>query len=405
MSPRTSLPKGVGAAVLVCALVGAIAGSAMAFTSWTVVGTPNPGVYGNLLKGVSARTATDAWAVGATATSGSNQPLIQHWNGTSWTNVPAPSPVPGCQDGNIQWAGNTLNGVAAVSGTDVWAVGHTCYTMKTLAEHWNGSAWSIVPSPSFATGGDGIQNTLNGVAAVSGTNVWAVGSHTASNGAYVTLVEHWNGSSWSVVPSPSPSSTANGLNGVAGYGTSDVWAVGYQNGTGSQPLIEHWNGTSWAVVPSPARPGGSVLNAVTVLSSTNVWAVGSQPGSTGAPLTLVEHWNGTSWSVVSSPNLSAAYGSANVLRGVAAISATNIWAVGMVQNSSTNYHQHRTFTLHWNGLLWSVVTSPTPGASGELNAVAALSTGQLWAAGLYSPYNVNIYDGSYTAPRTLMLAG
>jgi hypothetical protein len=402
---RRSLIGRLAGVAVGLALVGALVSGAAAFSGWVVSTSPTPGAYGSLFRAVSARTAGDAWAVGATAASSSNQPLAEHWNGTSWSAVATPNPVAACQDGNIQWAGNAFNAVATVAATDAWAVGHTCYIMKTLVERWNGTAWKIVPSPSFMTGGDGIQNSLNGVAAVSPTNVWAVGFHTAANGAFLTLIEHWNGTVWSVTASPSPNSTANILNGVAATGPSDVWAVGYQNGGGSRPLIQHFNGTSWSTVPSPARPAGSVLNSVTAISPTNAWAVGSSPAPTGAQVTLVEHWNGTSWSVLPSPNLNTSYGSANVLRSVAAVSANDVWAVGMFQNQNTNYHQHRTLTVHWNGVAWSLVSSPSPGASGELYSAAALPTGQLFATGLYSIYDVNIYDGTYTAPKTLAMRG
>jgi hypothetical protein len=377
---------------------------AWAFTGWTQMSSPTPGTYGSLLKAVEATSPADAWAVGGSAASTSNQTLAEHWNGSSWTAVATPDPVASCQDGNIQWTGNTLDSVAAVAPNDVWAVGHSCYERNALAEHWDGNAWRIVPTVSFNTGGDGIQNTLNGVAAVSTSNVWAVGTHTASNGAYQTLIEHWNGSAWSVVASPSPSGSADVLNAVAASGAGDVWAVGYQNGSARQPLIEHWNGSTWSVVPSPSRSAGSVLSAVAVLGHADVWAVGTQPASTLAPITLIEHWNGSTWSVVPSPNVSSTYGSSNDLRGIAADSPTDVYAVGMFQNASTNYHQHRPLTLHWNGTAWSILSTPSAGQSAELNGIASAS-GRHFGVGLYSQYQVNIYDGTYTAPRTYVLTG
>jgi hypothetical protein len=382
-------------------LVGFVPG-ATGFSGWSVSTSPSPDVWGNLFTGVSARTATDAWAVGTAASTTNNKTYAAHWNGTGWSTVPTPNPSSSCQDGNIQWAGNRLNAVAAVSANDVWAVGNGCYQMKTLVERWDGTGWKIVASPSFRTGADGIVNVLNGVAAISKSNVWAVGTHTAPNGAYVTLVEHWNGAQWSVVPSPSPSSKSNDLTAVAGSGASDVWAVGWTLDGGA--LIEHWNGSSWSVVPNPA-PSGSVLHAVTAISPTDAWAVGYQPGASGALLTLVMHWNGTSWNLVPSPNPNTEYGSANILKGVDAVSSNDVWAVGMFQNESTDYHQHRTLTLHWDGVSWSIVSSPSPGQSGELNAVSALTTGKIWATGLYSNYDINIYDGTYTLPQTLVLSG
>src|SRR5206468_8477548 len=116
---------------------------------------------------------------------------------------------------------------------------------------------------------------LNGVAAISASNVWAVGTHTAANGAYVTLIEHWDGVRWSVVTSPSPSATNNTLTAAAGTGASDVWAAGWTLDGGA--LIEHWNGSSWSVVANPA-PSGSLLYAVKAISPTDAWAVGYQPG-------------------------------------------------------------------------------------------------------------------------------
>jgi hypothetical protein len=392
----------VGAAVASALLVTFVSGAG-GFTSWTVVASPSPHVYGDIFNAVSARTASDVWAVGGAASATNNATFAARWNGTTWKEYTTPNPVANCHDGNFQWTGNRLNGVVAISGSNAWAVGTSCYQMKTLVERWDGTKWSIVPSPSFKTGGDGIVNVLNGVAAVSASNIWAVGTHTASNGAYQTLVEHWNGSAWSVVPSPNPSPTSNVLTAVAASGASDVWAVGYS--VLGSTLIEHWNGTSWSVVPSAALPNGSVLYGVRAISPANAWAVGTQPGPSGAALTLVLHWDGQTWSVVSSPNMDTEYGSANVLKGITAISANDVWAVGMFQNESTDYHQHRTLTLHWDGAAWSVVSSPSSGESGELNAVSALATGKVWATGLFSNYEINIYDGAYTLPQTLVLRG
>src|SRR5204862_547524 len=95
-----------------------------------------------------------------------------------------------------------LSGVAAVSANDIWAVG------GSLIEHWDGSNWSVVPSPSPSAG----YSNLYGVAAVSANDVWAVGS--SGYDPFQTLTEHWNGRSWSVVPSPNPGIYSQ-LNGVA----------------------------------------------------------------------------------------------------------------------------------------------------------------------------------------------
>jgi hypothetical protein len=53
------------------------------------------------------------------------------------------------------------------------------------------ATWSIVPSQAVGT-----RSALVGVVALSTTDGWAVG--TSGNG----LVERWNGTGWSIVPSP-----------------------------------------------------------------------------------------------------------------------------------------------------------------------------------------------------------
>src|SRR6185312_16572230 len=134
-------------------------------------------------------------------------------------------------------------------------------------------SWNVVSSPS--PGGDDV---LFGAAAVPGTNqIWSVGRFDGSDGFYHTLTELWDGSSWSLVPSPNVANTNNLLNGVALVSASDVWAVGLSNSDGIHPgltLIEHWNGTSWTIVSSPSPTDFNFFNAVAGASANDVWAVG-----------------------------------------------------------------------------------------------------------------------------------
>jgi len=66
---------------------------------------------------VSAVSATDAWAAGYyTKSTGVAEPLILHWNGTAWKKVTTPAPSGGRY--------NSLYGVSAVSATDAWAAGY-----------------------------------------------------------------------------------------------------------------------------------------------------------------------------------------------------------------------------------------------------------------------------------------
>lgn len=84
----------------------------------------------------------------------------------------------------------------------------------------NGSAWHIAATPKLHTEGD----ALYSAAAVSPSDVWAVGDQQLRNGTFATLIEHWDGKRWSVVPSPDPGSSGNQLYGVAAAGPADIWA-------------------------------------------------------------------------------------------------------------------------------------------------------------------------------------
>lgn len=411
---------------------------------WTRVASPNPGPSSNYLQAVTAVAANDVWAVGY-ADSGT---LTMHWDGSAWSVVPSPNPTPSTGQ-------NELYAVAGVSSTDIWAVGyyHNGQYYQTLTMHWDGSAWSIIPSANVRLQ----DNYLRGITAVSSTDVWAVGQYSGSSPQ--TLIEHWDGNDWNIVPSPNADPQHyNSLVAVDALSANSVWAVGlYNNGnnnhtlvqkytgqcsspTGSPtstatttpvpicelawrqvpirdpntlystlfdvevisptdiwvvgsadalPLIEHWNGTRWSVVPLPAGITGGRLNAVEAISATDIWAAGYWLDSTGSVLTLVLRWDGQSWRQVPSPNVTPAD---NQLQSLAIVSSDDIWAVG---HSGTEVQSRETLILHWNGAQWAVI--PSPGINSETNfllSVAANSSTDVWAVG--TVYYGNTWDRSET---------
>jgi len=235
----------------------------------------------------------------------------------AWTAVPSP-------------AGGQLNGVATVSANDVWAVGQTLAPL-TLAEHWKGHKWKVVPAPNPAT-----NDRLSAVAAVSTSDVWAVGIVSFSA---PPVILHWNGKRWASVAPPTQTGF---LSGAAAVSTNDVWAVGESMipGVGLQTLIEHWGRRQLDRCAQPNVGPMDQLRAVTAVSATDVWAVRfAEPTSVSNPQTLVLHWDGASWTVVPSPNPAGAQD--NELSGVTAVSATDVWAVGETGNGA------QTTTEHW----------------------------------------------------------
>ncbi len=157
-------------------------------TSWARVTTPTISGY---LDAVSAQSANDIWAVGSYGPD-LKKSLVLHWNGTAWTRQPSPSPS---STGAEPF--NKLKGVTALSPTDAWAVGYYGRITqqgavgKPLILHWNGTSWTQTAAPSF-----GADSGLDSVDALSPTDAWATGGVFQNKAIGNTLILHWNGTSW-----------------------------------------------------------------------------------------------------------------------------------------------------------------------------------------------------------------
>jgi hypothetical protein len=360
----SALPTGIPGA----GRAGPAVAGAQALT-WSVVPSPSRGPSYNDLGGVSCVSAADCTAAGYSSDGVVAKTLIEAWNGTSWSVVPSP---------NRGTSISALNGVACVSAADCTAAGYYSNSTpsgsgpsKALIESWNGTSWSVVPSPSEA--GDLLQD----VSCVSAASCTAVGVK-ASGVAEKTLIESWNGTSWSVVPSPNRGTGNNVLSAVACVSAADCTAVGSYRSSGASPsktLIESWHGTGWSVVPSPSRgTHDNALGGVACVSAANCTAVGFRGGR--HQRTLVESWHGTGWSVVPSPNRGFTFSG---LGGVSCVSAADCTAVGLFGNGIT-----KTLIESWNGTSWSVVPSPNRGADiSDFGSVSCASAAGCMAVGAY----------------------
>ena len=272
------------------------------------------------LSGVAALSPSNAWTVGTYLTGGGFRTLIAHWDGASWRIVPSP---------NVGAGENTLTAVAARSATDIWAVGYrnqvSMARERTLAEHWNGTRWQVIPSPNAGTTG----SALFGVAVAPESGAWAVGNESNADGS--TLAEHWNGSAWSVVPTSNQGDGARFLRAVAAPSARQAFAVGsyeQRRGAGTQDLAERLVRSRWlrAATPHPGRRFNS-LQAVVARGATLAWAVGStRSGEPGRFRTLAERWNGARWRAAETPSPGSG---TDALAGLAAVPHRGgFWAVG-----------------------------------------------------------------------------
>jgi hypothetical protein len=267
-----------------------------------------------------------------------------------------------------------LLAAAAIADNDIWAVGFSDQVPappvvdSTLAEHFNGRSWSIVRTPTVSTTG----SSFFGVAGAASNDVWAVGFRfgTQNPDFGLQLIEHWDGTSWSV-DTTGPTIEGDSLSGVTVVSSNNVWAVGSASGNA---LVEHWDGTSWSIVSNAVIASAGALSAVSADSANDVWAVG-KAGNGGPPIL---HFDGTNWSrVASQPDIAPT--------SVTALSPTNVWAVGTV-GVFFNHRTHRKAAIeHWDGTSWSMVSSPdpanSPGLDSFLNGIVAVSANSIWAVG------------------------
>jgi hypothetical protein len=349
-------------------------------TRWSVQPTPNPaGATGSYLYDVACAAANACSAVGYFSTgTGSPVTLAEEWNGTSWSVSSTPNEAGAATD--------VLEGVSCVSATACTAVGafsNSDGTPFTLAEAWNGTRWTrqYTPNPIGAAG-----SVLYDVSCTATTACTAVGYYISIAGAYVTLAEAWNGTRWSRQSAPNPpAAEASLLANVSCTSATACTAVGYYENSvdATVTLAEAWDGTSWSVqpTPNPTRTQGSFLFGVSCASATACTAVGESVNSAGSPVDLAEVWDGTSWSSESIPNPAGA--TSSILVGVACASAAACTAVGSYLNGSGTFV---TLAETWNGTSWSREPTPNPaGAMGSfLYSVSCTSAASCTAVGTYN---------------------
>jgi hypothetical protein len=225
--------------------------------TWTrdFVGSPNTELFG-----VNAVSADEAWAVG----SESYRAVTFHWNGTKWTKVPAPYP-----GGTV-----SLWNVVELSTHDVWADGYRENgddPSTVFLVHWDGHAWSRVKHLH-------VQGFLNGIAARNAHDIWAVGNNGEAKGS-APVALHYDGQAWTATePRRGGADAESAFNAVVAVGQNKLWAVGVKYTPHRQrALIEQWDGSAWTIVPTPdlGSPPPSYSGLVGVAAGGgDLWAVG-----------------------------------------------------------------------------------------------------------------------------------
>jgi hypothetical protein len=338
----------IGVVVVVGGLTTASSAGA---SGWAIQPTPNPTVPQGTLTAVTCTSAKACTAVGyAPDAAGTIVTLAERWDGAAWTIQPTPNPA-GATTG-------ALDGVSCSSMSACIAVGHyvdRAGTTGTLSEAWDGNAWTVQPTPNPVGATD---SELHGVSCSTAVACTAVGSSSDSGGSALTLAERWNGSSWTIQTTPNPTGSDFMFRGVSCTTASACTAVGQYTAPGgaAAALAEVWDGTSWTTQSTPNTPGANdSLDSVSCMSQGACTAVGHSFGFFDTRVSLAERWDGTSWTIQTTPN---PVGSSFVyLRGVSCTTPSACTAVGFYTNSAG---LQVTLAEVWDGTDWTIQSTPNP---------------------------------------------
>jgi hypothetical protein len=345
--------------------------------AWDVVPSPNLGGQDNVLGAVAGESPNDVWAVGLYVRDDQpdfTQTLTQHFDGAAWSVVPSP---------NAGDQANTLYAVAT-AGERAFATGYfidAVRSPRSLIEAWDGTAWTLVDHPHA-----GHSDWLYSVSAVSASDVWAVGSSRDADGVFRTLTEHFDGRRWVRVPSPNPGENGDQLYGVVARAADDVWAVGQRTGDEGpdRALVLRWDGAEWRVAHTPNEGASSaLLYSVSGGSGSELTTVGASSTDEGSR-TLAAVARHRRWGVEPSADVGAGD---NFLYSVSAAVGATTWALGTYLDPASG----NDFTLVEQSTAkgWAQVTSPSPSSNGNniLGGVARVGAHDVWAVGTFDGAN------------------
>jgi hypothetical protein len=246
------------------------------------------------------------------------------------------------------------------------------------------SAWKQAAAPTGAKRSDAITS----ISCADAAHCWAVGDYYQNSPGEIPLIEHYDGSAWSVVAGPTNASlsfSGGVLDGISCLSGNDCWAVGEG---ADVPLVEQFNGSTWSIIPSAQAgdAGTDLLSAVTCSSPDACWAVGTQDYSDTAPnpstgQPLIESYSGASWTVVASPTLRSQ--TQNQLLSVSCRSANSCSAVGslgLLYRKKHTIYSSQPLIEQLSAGTWRVAQDQVP-SGGYLEGISCPGQGSCWAVG------------------------
>jgi hypothetical protein len=282
-----------------------------------------------------------------------------------------------------------LTSVSCVSSTFCMAVGTSDYgfdrfdtllgPIATFAERWDGSAWTILPTPAVSG-----SPRLVSLSCASSTFCVAVGSTETDGGRNThALLETWDGTAWTSQATPLGSARSGALSGVSCASSSFCFAVGTSGLS--------WNGTSWRQITLPSVRYRSSLAAIACVAADDCTAVGyynTRRIGVGIPVPLAARWRGGRWTVARPPPEryryhGKLYRNDTRLTAISCPSRSSCLATGLGQRTQ-NIFPDGGFADVWRDNHWSAAAAGIAHYS-PLYGVACVAQDDCYAAGQYDP--------------------
>jgi hypothetical protein len=187
----------------------------------------------------------------------------QFWDGSSWKARPSAAAVNDGGSGALQRDVHLPTACTAVAQFR-YQLGSFLTVIAPLILRWNGTEWRFEHS---ANATNSLDTGLSGIACPSSNLCIAVGSERHSGGNNSPFAETWDGTGWTLRrPADLKGSTGTQLTDVACASATRCFAVGFvAHGSDAQPLVESWDGTRWSVVPTTA-PQGATSSVLTTIA-------------------------------------------------------------------------------------------------------------------------------------------
>jgi hypothetical protein len=309
---------------------------------------------------------------------------VERWNGTSWQIVPSPNP-PGATFSSLNGISCPRPRVCFAVGssrTDTLPPPWPAGIPRPLIERWDGRSWSIQPSPDVSAG------SLEAVSCSGLLACTAVGSVADQESGYHPLAERWDATGWHVQSIPdAPGSQPGDLDGLWAVSCPrrrTCTAVGRSvsldaSQQPASPLVERWFGrlNAWGLqaAPKPDGADGAAFTGVSCPDGRVCFAVGGFDRSDQGSLTLAEHRVGSRWSVMPTPNPGPYPSVIGPLfnAGLGSVSCAGrraCHAVGLGVGSTGDF---LVFGERFDGATWQLESIPVANSGGGPSVLADLS--------------------------------